>query len=647
MKAERFRQIRNLFDATLEHDTETRNAFLQEACQGDEELLVEVGRLLAAQGEPTAWIDESVLGPPLPRLEGRNVGSYEVLRQVGEGGMGAVYLAARTDRTARELVALKIVRPEMANEEVLRRFKREREILESLDHPNIARVFDGGVTSDGLPYLVMEYVDGQPIDAYCDEHRLDPGARLKLFRDVCAAVQYAHEHRVVHRDLKPSNILVTARGVVKLLDFGISKLAASGSDTPTLTRTDLLLMTPEYASPEQVTGLAATPASDVYALGVVLYELLTGRRPYRLRSRILREIVRVICDELPARPSAAVTRKDVDEGAPTPDTVSRARALSSTELRRQLVGDLDYILLKALEKDPIQRYRSAQQFSEDLGLHLSGRMVEARRYAALKRAGRLALQNRWWLIAASAVSLAVSSGLIEIPRWVLLEVAVMTVALGFAYFVLRNAFGKNQAHRTTAEIARNVSVTCVAMAAWLLMVPPPWVGVPFILLLPLMCVLPWFLLIRWRSRADRLGPLVLDLSRGANSRLRIITPIALIAVTLSLLAVAVSRAPRVSASGAIFFFLVGLFWISISVGVAVLTERVEIRQKGLALAGRLIPWSTVLSYSWEQDSGEFELLRLRYRGVVGLAIAPLLRMHSTDRPLVNSILEQQLYEWPS
>ncbi|MGH8246097.1 MAG: serine/threonine-protein kinase, partial [Gammaproteobacteria bacterium] len=378
MKAERFRQIRNLFDAALERDAETRNAFLQEACRGDEELLVEVGRLLAAQGEPTAWIDESMLGPPLPRLEGRNIGAYEVLRQVGEGGMGAVYLAARTDRTSRELVALKIVRPEAANEEVLRRFKREREILESLDHPNIARVFDGGVTGDGLPYLVMEYVDGQQIDAYCDEHRLDPGARLKLFRDVCAAVHYAHEHRVVHRDLKPSNILVTAHGVVKLLDFGISKLVASGSDTSTLlTRTDLLLMTPEYASPEQVSGLAATPASDVYALGVVLYELLTGRRPYRLRSRIFREIVRVICDELPVRPSAAVTRKDADEGAPTPDTLSRARALSSTELRRQLAGDLDCILLKALEKDPIERYRSAQQFSEDLGLHLSGRMVEA------------------------------------------------------------------------------------------------------------------------------------------------------------------------------------------------------------------------------------------------------------------------------
>ena len=227
MQAERFRQIRNLFDATLERGQESRNAFLQEACQGDEELLMEVGKLLAAHGEPTAWIDESVLGEPAPRLEGRRIGPYEILRQLGEGGMGSVYLAGRADGAYRRVVALKIVRPAAATTEVLRRFQREREILASLDHPNIARITDGGTTDDGLPYLVMDYIEGETIDAYCDHHRLDLKARLKLFRDVCSAVQYAHDHHVVHRDLKPTNVLVTREGVVKLLDFGIAKLSGS------------------------------------------------------------------------------------------------------------------------------------------------------------------------------------------------------------------------------------------------------------------------------------------------------------------------------------------------------------------------------------------------------------------------------------
>ena len=249
MKAERFRQIRNVFDAAMEREPEARTAFLKAACQGDEELLVEVGRLLIAHGEPTAWIDEDVLGARVTRLEGRRVGPYEVLRQLGEGGMGAVYLAARADGAFRKQVALKIVQGQFPGEAALVRFQREREILASLDHPNIARILDGGTTDDGLPYLVMEYVEGEPIDAYCDAQRLEVAGRLRLFRDVCTAVQYAHQHQVIHRDIKPANVFVTPDGTVKLLDFGIAKLVRSVPNGPTLTRTDLLAMTPEVRQP--------------------------------------------------------------------------------------------------------------------------------------------------------------------------------------------------------------------------------------------------------------------------------------------------------------------------------------------------------------------------------------------------------------
>ena len=251
MKAERFRQIRNLFDATMERDPDGRGAFLREACQGDDELLNEVGGLLAAHGEPAPWIDQAGQGLQPPRLEGRHIGPYEVLRQLGAGGMGAVYLAVRADGAFRKTVALKIVHAGAASQEVLRRFQREREILASLDHPNIARIIDGGTSPEGLPYLVMDHVEGEPIDSYCDRHRVDLQARLKLFRDVCGAVHYAHEHHVVHRDLKPNNILVNGDGVVKLLDFGIAKLNSTEPDGATmLTLTGMCLMTPEYASPE-------------------------------------------------------------------------------------------------------------------------------------------------------------------------------------------------------------------------------------------------------------------------------------------------------------------------------------------------------------------------------------------------------------
>ena len=408
MTPERFRQIRNLFEAALERDAAARSSFLVEACQGDEPLCAEVGRLLAAHLQEAAPLDREAVRPELltgepGRMEGRRIDRYEILRELGRGGMGAVYLALRTDDVYRKSVAFKVVRAEAGTQEVIQRFRREREILASLDHPNLARLLDGGTTPEGLPYFVMDYVEGQPIDTYCDERQLNVEERLKLFRTVAAAVAYAHGRGVVHRDLKPGNILVTAEGVVKLLDFGIAKLlrAEAAETAAPITLTGMRLMTPEYASPEQVRGEAVGTASDIYSLGVILYELLTGHRPYRMRSRLIHEVVRVICEEEPTQPSTAVTEVEQRQGgdddkavAVTPESVSRARAATPRGLRRRLSGDPDKIILKALRKDPAQRYPSAEAFGEDVRRHLEGLPVLARRQGALLKMARYTWRRR-------------------------------------------------------------------------------------------------------------------------------------------------------------------------------------------------------------------------------------------------------------
>ncbi len=524
MQAERFRQIRNLFDAALERDQESRQAFLRDACSGDEELLVEVGRLLAAHGEPTGWIDDSALGPTLPRLEGRHIGPYEVLRQLGEGGMGSVYLAARVDGVFRKLVALKIVRSAAASEEVLRRFQREREILAALDHPNIARIIDGGTTEDGLPYLVMDYVEGEPIDTYCDRHRLDLTARLKLFRDVCAAAQYAHDHHVIHRDLKPNNILISNDGVVKLLDFGIAKLGGSEADGATaLTVTDMLLMTPEYASPEQVSGGAATPATDVYSLGVVLYELLTGRRPYRVRSRIIHEVVRVICEEPPTRPSMAVTEGDGQDKKTSVEAVSRVRAASPAELRRELSGDIDCILLKALDKEPSHRYRSAHGFSEDVRLHLEGAGIEARQGLLARTAGEFISRNVWLLIAAAAAGLAVYNRVVPAPA--AFSLGLVALFLVSVYAASRQIFGKGFVRQKLPVLAKGLTIGILVLVAAVSILPrwlpagngPEPIYVFHFVILALWNVFVYYKAVVWLRRGRRLGPLLHDLSNPGPS----------------------------------------------------------------------------------------------------------------------------------
>jgi serine/threonine protein kinase len=394
MSPERYHQIRNVFETTLAQPAETRPAFLDQACENDPDLRHEVERLLAAQAQVEGFIEQPALlaqppgeeqSPPAP-IEGRRLGAYALVRELGQGGMGTVYLAQRADEAFHKQVAIKVVRPGLGSREILHRFEQEREILAGLDHPHIARLLDGGSTEDGLPYFVMEYIEGTPIDQYCDQHKLSISERLHLFEQVCAAVEYAHQHLVVHRDLKPGNILVTQEGTVKLLDFGIAKLLrAPGSETTLLeTRTGLHVMTPEYASPEQVKGEPITTATDVYALGVVLYELLTGHRPYRLKSRLLHEIARVICEEEPTRPSTVITQSEeldrAGTAAPpvTPQSVSQVRQTTPVGLKWSLLGDLDSVVMKSLQKEPARRYASAETLREDLQRYRQGLPVLAR-----------------------------------------------------------------------------------------------------------------------------------------------------------------------------------------------------------------------------------------------------------------------------
>jgi eukaryotic-like serine/threonine-protein kinase len=414
----RWQKIKELFGEALEQDPAGRKAFLDKACNGDQALRAEVESLLTAS-DPATHSGSEGTTPEHDRIIGRRLGAYEIIKLIGSGGMAAVYLAIRADDQYRKRVAIKLIHPGLEKEAVCRRFRSERQTLAALDHPNIVKLLDGGTTEEGLPYLVMDYVEGQPIDDYCDRHKLSIEERLNLFRTVCGAVQHAHQIQVVHRDLKPSNIIVTAEGIPKLLDFGIAKLLSPefSAESAVLTQTGMHHMTPAYASPEQVRGEPITYASDIYSLGVLLYELLTGHRPYRFKSYTPAEVERVICETEAERPSTAVTRVESDRGPEgssahliTPESVSRTRGGQPEKLRRGLKGDLDNIVLKALHKEPKRRYGSVQEFSEDIGRHLEYLPVKARRSTLGYRAGKL-IRRRKTEVVASVLVLLLAGGL--------------------------------------------------------------------------------------------------------------------------------------------------------------------------------------------------------------------------------------------
>lgn len=428
MTTEEWDRIKVLLAEALDRPPAERQAFLEAACRHDAHLHAEVASLLEAYASADA---ADALESPfadahrtIPSLAGRRLGPYRLLHVIGQGGMGAVYVAERADGQFDQRVAVKLVPPHLATPELLRRFRSERQILAHLDHPHIARLYDGGVTDEGIPYLVMEYVEGIPVTAYCERHHLSTDQRLRLFRTICDAVAYAHRNLVVHRDLKPSNILVRDDGQVKLLDFGIAKLL---NEDEAAARTELRAMTPEYAAPEQILGGTVTTTTDVYQLGVLLYELLTGRRPYDLRERSPREAERVICYQEPERPSEAILA--------SPQAGRHPRA-EQEKLRQRLAGDLDTIVLKALQKEPDRRYGSVELLRDDLWRHEHNLPVLARKDTFGYRASRFVRRHRLAVGAASTV--------------LVLLVAVVALAVHFAL----TTAAQSEAIRTERDRAR-------------------------------------------------------------------------------------------------------------------------------------------------------------------------------------------------
>jgi tetratricopeptide (TPR) repeat protein len=389
-------EAKRIFAEAVEQDPEQRSEYVSRVCGANSDLYREVISLLENHGGADSLFERpaAAIATPTDPMLGKRIGGYKVLRQIGLGGMGAVYLAERADDQFRKLVALKAVRPELFNEQALRRFQNERQTLAVLDHPNIIKLLDGGTTEEGVPYLVTEYVEGQPIDRYSVSAGLSVRQRLELFRTLLDAVHYAHQHLVVHRDLKPGNIFVTPAGVPKLLDFGIAKLLQPeySAHAMGLTRSDMQPMTPNFASPEQIRGLPITTASDTYSLGVILYQLLTGRHPYERHMHTAFELGQAICETDPEKPSKFAERAE-------PEMRGNPKALR---------GDLDTIVLKAMRKEPQKRYASMEHFSEDIRRYLEGFPVLARNAGVWYRASKFVGRHQ----ATSAGVVVLTAGLI-------------------------------------------------------------------------------------------------------------------------------------------------------------------------------------------------------------------------------------------
>jgi serine/threonine protein kinase/tetratricopeptide (TPR) repeat protein len=432
LTGERLKRVEAIFFRVVGLEAPERARVLDAECAGDAPLRAEIESLVSHSAVP----DDFLATPALARaaltqaasdpagesdaMVGRTVGAYRIQERIASGGMGTVYLGARADGAFKQQVAIKVVKRGMDTDEIARRFRTERQTLANMAHPNIAGLLDGGATEDGRPYLVMEFVHGTPIDRYCEERRLDTVQRLRLFLQVCRAVQSAHQNLVIHRDLKPGNILVTPEGVPKLLDFGVAKVLlgpeAGGTSAGEPTIPEQRRLTPEYASPEQIQGLPVTTASDVYSLGVILYELLSGQRPYHFRTRTTGEIERVVCHVDPPLPSAVVGRAPDSQaacsakaGRPPAPSVGAAQ-----KTRRRLRGDLDTIVLMALRKEPSRRYTSVEQLSGDIERYLRGLPVMARKDTFAYRASKFVRRHALGTAAAAGIALAVLAGAVGI-----------------------------------------------------------------------------------------------------------------------------------------------------------------------------------------------------------------------------------------
>jgi non-specific serine/threonine protein kinase/serine/threonine-protein kinase len=419
MTPERWQQVKQALAEVLELAPEERTVYLEERYAADSTMREDLESLIAS-GERAG---EHFLGEPQIAAAargideatswiGRRIGSYKIIESIGAGGMGEVFRAVRADDQYRKEVAIKVVRAGQFGNTIVARFKNERQILAGLDHPNLARLLDGGTTEDGVPYLVMELIEGRPITEYCDAHDLSVRERLRLFLDVCAGVHYAHQHLVIHRDIKPHNILVTPAGAPKLLDFGIARILETDSaeSLADCTFTGFRVLTPRYASPEQIMGNAMTTATDVYSLGVMLYELLTGITPYDATTVSVHDLPRVICECEVQKPSHAIER------ARRQPQAGPLRQVSAEKLRSQLSGDIDNIVLMAMRKEPLRRYASVNDLHEDIRRHLESIPVIARKDTFWYRANRFVVRHKAAVAATCAVALVLVAGLIVTIR---------------------------------------------------------------------------------------------------------------------------------------------------------------------------------------------------------------------------------------
>ena len=422
----KWQNIKNVMSAVLDLPAGERADFL--ARETESEIRTAVEKLLAAHEEAGAFIDKPLLieqglaeDDTQDSLIGARIENYTILERIGAGGMGAVYLAKRVNSDFTQKVALKLIKRGMDSEAILKRFAVERRILSQLKHSNIAQLIDGGIASEGIPFFVMEFVDGKPLNEFCRENYLSLEERLKIFGQICAAVDYAHRNLVVHRDLKPSNILVSEDGVPKLLDFGIARLLSDENEETTAAQAKMF--TPEYASPEQILGKTVTTATDVYSLGVILYELLSGHRPFETKGKSYQEIIKSVCDTEPTRPSAWISDLNTKAKFKRGETQAQngeTNPHSQIPDLRLLKGDLDNIILKALRKEPSERYGSVRQLAEDISRFLGGLPVLARPQTLKYRFGKYVRRHRIGVFAAALVLLSLVGG-ISVATWQAIE----------------------------------------------------------------------------------------------------------------------------------------------------------------------------------------------------------------------------------
>ena len=679
MTPERFRQVRNLFEAVLEKQPAEREVFVDEAAQSDQDLRAEVERMLDAHQRTVTFLDGSVAAPTElrtdpRRMEGRQLGPYEILREIGRGGMGTVYLGRRNDGLFQQRVAIKVVTPETAGGEIIQRFEQERQILASLEHPNIARIYDGGSTEEGWPYFVMEHVEGKPIDEWCEDRKLNVSERVRLFQSVCAAVHYAHQHRVIHRDLKPGNILVTADGTVKLLDFGIAKVVRVEPDQKTalVTRTGIRLMTPEYASPEQVRAEETTPLTDLYSLGVILYELITGRKPYRLKSHIFHEVVRVVCEQPATLPSVAVTEMDVRPGKDgktvtvAPGALSQSREGTPSDLKRRLSGDLDSILLKTLEKEPRSRYRSVEQFSSDLERHLDGQPIMAQQSGRLSELARAAGRHKLTIALGLALLLALFIGGIRVDWRGIGLVAGAAALLALWHAATDRKLGSKISETVYGGgmfIFFSCALVLVALLSLATYFLPGWSGelmAETAMLTGALVGTGYFgtLLGAWMFRERWAGSLVLSMrtSDRLGAQLCVLTSNGFNVVN------GLFREGHTQATPHGLSFSAGVAWLTLIavLGACLLVffRKIEVRDRGILHRGRLISWLNIERYEWEPSAmpGELTFLSIArpQKAVLRLHVArrftflatPRIRIGEGDREQLEMILNRHLSAWP-